>query len=171
MLKNFLPDEHVASILDIQPKMLKKRGIKALVTDLDNTLVAWDEPDITPELVSWFSSVKDAGISVMILSNNNEKRVKRFSHSADLQYIFRARKPLPFAFIRAMRMMKVKKDELVVVGDQLMTDIWGGNSAGARTILVTPIASTDGWGTKMNRYLERMIMSQMRRKGWIKWEE
>lgn len=171
MLKKFLPDEHVENILDIQPEMLKKRGIKGLVTDLDNTLVAWNEPNITPQLIAWFSSLKKAGISVMIMSNNSEKRVKLFSHPADIPYIFRARKPLPFAFKRAMRIMNVKKDELVVVGDQLMTDVWGGNQVGAHTILVAPIASTDGWATKLNRHLERFILSLMRRKGWLKWEE
>ncbi|WP_281242858.1 YqeG family HAD IIIA-type phosphatase [Sporolactobacillus nakayamae] len=171
VLRKFLPEEHVESILDIQPDKLKQRGIKALVTDLDNTLIAWNEKEITPELIGWFSSLEEAGISVMVLSNNSEKRVKLFSHSAGVSYIYRARKPLPFAFKRAMRIMKVRKDEMVVVGDQLLTDVWGANQVGAHTILVTPIASTDGWATKVNRHLERFILSQMRRKGWLKWEE
>ncbi|MCO7126364.1 YqeG family HAD IIIA-type phosphatase [Sporolactobacillus shoreicorticis] len=171
MLRKFLPDEHVESILDIKPDKLRQRGVKALVTDLDNTLIAWNEKGTTPQLVHWFSSLKKVGISVMILSNNSEKRVKLFSDSAGVSYIYRARKPLPFAFRRAMRIMKVTGDEMVVVGDQLMTDVLGGNQVGAHTILVTPIASTDGWATKMNRHLERFILSLMRRKGWLKWEE
>ncbi|MFT8310016.1 MAG: YqeG family HAD IIIA-type phosphatase [Sporolactobacillus sp.] len=171
VLRKFLPEEHVETILDIKPDKLKQRGIKALVTDLDNTLIAWNESDVTPQLVRWFSSLEKAGISVMILSNNSEKRVKLFSNSAGVSYIYRARKPLPFAFRRAMKIMNVTRDQMVVVGDQLMTDVWGGNQVGAHTILVTPIASTDGRATKMNRHLERFIFSLMRRKGWLKWEE
>ncbi|RYL91611.1 YqeG family HAD IIIA-type phosphatase [Sporolactobacillus sp. THM7-4] len=171
MLEKLLPEEHVNSILDIQPEELKKRGIKGVLTDLDNTLVAWNEAHLTPELVKWFAAFKEAGISVMILSNNNERRVKKFSDQADIPYIYRARKPLPFAFKRAMKKMNLSKEELVVIGDQIMTDVWGGNQIGAHTILVAPVASTDGWATKMNRRMERMVLSRMRRKGWIKWED
>ncbi|MCL1630445.1 YqeG family HAD IIIA-type phosphatase [Sporolactobacillus sp. CPB3-1] len=171
MLKQFLPEEHAESILNIDPDKLKRRGIKALVTDLDNTLIAWNEKDMKPELMRWFSELREAGITVMIVSNNNERRVQAFSHLADLPFIYHARKPLPFAFKRAMKMMDVTGEETVVVGDQLMTDIWGGNQVGAHTLLVTPIASTDGWATKVNRHLERWILSLLRRKGWLKWGE
>ncbi|BBN99259.1 YqeG family HAD IIIA-type phosphatase [Sporolactobacillus terrae] len=171
MLRQFLPEEHVESVLDINPSKLKKRGIKALVTDLDNTLIAWNKEKVTPELVQWFSSLEAAGISVMILSNNSEKRVKLFSNSSGVSYIFRAHKPLPFAFKRAMRLMKVQKDEMVVVGDQLLTDIWGANRVGMHTILVTPIVDSDGWATKLNRHLERFILSRLRHRGLLKWED
>ncbi|MDD9147620.1 MULTISPECIES: YqeG family HAD IIIA-type phosphatase [unclassified Sporolactobacillus] len=171
MLKKFLPDEHVESILAIRPEELKKRGVRGLITDLDNTLVAWNESHMTPELVKWFASFKKAGISVMILSNNNEKRVRTFSEPAQVPYIFRARKPFASAFRRAMKEMNLREDELVVAGDQIMTDVWGGNRIGAHTILVVPVTSSDGWATKFSRQMERLILSLMRRRGWLKWED
>lgn len=171
MLKKFLPDEHVENILDIQPEGLKKRGIRGLITDLDNTLVAWNEANMTPELLKWFASLEGAGIAVMILSNNSERRVKIFSEPAQVPYIYRAQKPLSHAFRRAMKEMNLKQDQLVVIGDQLMTDVWGGNRIGAHTILVAPVASGDSWMTKVNRRMERFILSRMRRRGWLKWEE
>lgn len=171
MLKLFLPEEHVASILDIKPEMLKKRGIRGLITDLDNTLVAWNEASITPELVSWFASLEQAGIATMVLTNNSERRVKAFIGTSNIPYVFRAKKPLLVGFKRAMTKMNLRKDELVVVGDQIMTDIWGGNRIGVHTILVVPIAANDGWLTRLNRLAERLILSQMRRRGWLKWED
>ncbi|RYM05283.1 YqeG family HAD IIIA-type phosphatase [Sporolactobacillus sp. THM7-7] len=171
MLKKFLPEEHVNSILDIQPEMLKNRGIKGIITDLDNTLVAWNEANMTPELAKWFAALQKAGIAVMILSNNKKKRVERFSAEANIPFIFRARKPLPHAFKRAMKKMNLTKDELVVIGDQIMTDVWGGNQIGAHTILVAPITSTDGWMTRFNRRLEHLVLSKMRQKGWVTWED
>lgn len=171
MLKKFLPDEHVQSILDIHPEMLKKRGIKGLITDLDNTLVAWNEAHMTPELASWFDSFREAGISVMILSNNSERRVKLFSEPAHVPYVHRAKKPMAYGFRRALKEMRLKKNEVVVAGDQIVTDIFGGNQFGVHTILVVPVALNDAWLTKINRTVERFILSQMRRRGWLKWEE
>lgn len=171
MLKQFLPDEHVKSVLDIKPEHLKEKGIKGVITDLDNTLVAWDREDVTPELEDWFQQMKAAGIKITIVSNNKLSRVRAFSNLAELPYIFRARKPLRRAFRQAIRKMGLIQDEVAVIGDQLITDIWGGNRAGAHTVLVVPIASSDGWATKLNRQMERFLFSAMRRRGWINWED
>lgn len=171
MLKNFLPDEHVKSILDIKPEDLKKRGIKGIITDLDNTLVEWDRPSATPELIKWFEQIKKHNILVTIVSNNNESRVKEFSDPLRIPFIFQARKPLVRAFNKALSQMGIKKEEAVVIGDQLLTDVLGGNRSGFHTILVVPVAQTDGFITKFNRFAERRIMNWFRKKGMIQWED
>lgn len=171
MLKKFLPEAHVNSVLEISPEMLKEKGIRGIITDLDNTLIAWNKAKMTPELAKWFADLQQSGIAVMILSNNGKNRVSRFSAEARVPCIFRARKPLPYAFRHAMKKMGLKKDELVVIGDQIMTDVWGGNQIGAHTILVAPITTSDGWMTRFNRQMEKIIMSRMRRKGWVTWED
>ncbi len=171
MLKNFLPDEHVKSILDIKPEDLKKRGIKGIITDLDNTLVEWDRPSATPELIKWFEQIKKHNILVTIVSNNNESRVKEFSVPLRIPFIFQARKPLVRAFNKALSQMGIKKEEAVVIGDQLLTDVLGGNRSGFHTILVVPVAQTDGFITKFNRFAERRIMNWFRKKGMIQWED
>ncbi|MYL47884.1 YqeG family HAD IIIA-type phosphatase [Halobacillus litoralis] len=170
MLKNFLPDEHVPSVFDIDPDQLKDKGIKGVITDLDNTLVAWDEPDATEDIKGWFKKMSEHGIQVTIASNNNEARVKLFSEPLDTTFIHSARKPLSKAFRKAQKQMKLKKDEVAVIGDQLLTDVLGGNSAGFHTILVVPIVETDGFFTKFNRKIERRILNWMRRKGKITWQ-
>ncbi|MFZ3576470.1 YqeG family HAD IIIA-type phosphatase [Virgibacillus sp. DJP39] len=171
MLKKFLPNEHVKQVFDIHPSKLKQKGIKGIITDLDNTLVAWDVQDATPEIINWFKQMKDYDIKVTIISNNNQERVKIFSEPLDAPFVYSARKPLSRAFKTAAKQMGLNKQDIVVVGDQLLTDVLGGNFAGFYTILVLPIVQTDGKITQFNRKIERRILNYMRKKGKITWEE
>lgn len=171
MIKKFLPDQHVKSVFDISPQSLTSRGIKAIITDLDNTLVEWDRPNATPNLIKWFEDMKKSNIMITIVSNNNEERVKAFSEPHGIPFIFQARKPMGRAFRRALKQMGVKKEEVVVIGDQLLTDVFGGNRSGIHTILVVPVAKTDGFFTKFNRQIERIILNWFRKKGMIQWED
>ncbi|WP_018931521.1 YqeG family HAD IIIA-type phosphatase [Gracilibacillus lacisalsi] len=171
MLKNFLPNEHVQRVLDITPAKLRDMGIKGVITDLDNTLVAWNVKDATPEVIEWFKEMKENDIKVTIISNNDEERVSVFSEPLEAPYVYSARKPLVRAFNRTAKQMGLPKEEIVVIGDQLLTDVLGGNFAGYHTILVVPIVETDGKITRFNRMIERRILNWMRRKGMITWEE
>ncbi|MDF1508278.1 YqeG family HAD IIIA-type phosphatase [Robertmurraya sp. DFI.2.37] len=171
MLKIFLPDQHVKSIFQITPESLKEQGIKGIITDLDNTLVEWDRPNATPKLTEWFEMMRKENIRITIVSNNNRERVQAFSDPLNIPFIFQARKPLVRAFHRAVQNMGLRKEETVVIGDQLLTDVLGGNRGGFHTILVVPVASTDGFWTKFNRMIERRILNWFRKKGMIVWEE
>lgn len=171
LLKQFLPDQHVKSIFDIRPGELKQKGIKGIITDLDNTLVEWDRPYATPKIVQWFEEMKKENILITIVSNNNKERVQAFADPIGVSFIFQARKPLGVAFKRAINDMGIKKDEAVVIGDQLLTDVLGGNRSGFHTILVVPVAQTDGVATRINRKIERVILNWFRKKGMLQWED
>ncbi|MEH7393057.1 YqeG family HAD IIIA-type phosphatase [Bacillus sp. JJ1474] len=171
MLKQFLPDQHVRSIFEITPEKLKENGIKGIITDLDNTLVEWDRPNATPKLINWFEEMKNSNVMITIVSNNNDNRVRSFSEPLNIPFIPLARKPLGRAFNRALLEMGLKKEETVVIGDQLLTDVLGGNRSGFRTILVVPVAQTDGFITRFNRKVERLILNWFRKKGMIQWED
>lgn len=171
LFNKFLPNEHVDSIFEIRPEDLKERGIKGIITDLDNTLVAWDVPEATPEILQWFKVMDEHGIKVTITSNNKQDRVRVFSQPLDTSFIYSARKPLSYAFKKAQKQMEMNKEEIVVIGDQLLTDVLGGNFAGFHTILVVPIVETDGFFTRFNRKIERRILKWMRKKGKLTWEE
>lgn len=171
MYQHFLPSEYVKSIYDITPEHLQNKGIKGIITDLDNTLVEWDRPEATPEVIEWLKGMKDAGIFVTVVSNNNETRVKNFCDPLELPFIHTARKPLRRSFLHALGKMGIHKEEVVVIGDQLLTDIFGGNRKGLHTILVVPVASSDGFFTKFNRKIERRIMTKLKQRGMITWEE
>ncbi|WP_369902551.1 YqeG family HAD IIIA-type phosphatase [Bacillus manliponensis] len=170
-MKLFLPNEYVKNVYHVQPEDLKERGIKGIITDLDNTLIEWDRPNATPDLEKWLLSMKKQGIQVTVVSNNNEQRVQDFAEPLGIPFIHRARKPLVGAFKRALKTMDLRPEEVVVIGDQLLTDVLGGNRIGLHTILVVPVAQTDGFMTKFNRKIERVIMRKMKRKGLINWEE
>lgn len=171
MLNNFLPSSYVKSVFEINPNELLKMGIKGIITDLDNTLVAWDRKDATPEIIKWFDDMKSHGLKVIIISNNNEERVKFFSEPLGVPFLPKARKPLRRTFKQGLNVMGLKKEEVVVVGDQLLTDVLGGNRAGFYTILVVPVVETDALITKFNRRIERTILNYFRKKGKINWEE
>ncbi|MCD8823569.1 YqeG family HAD IIIA-type phosphatase [Mammaliicoccus sciuri] len=169
--KYFLPNEYVQSVFNIEPEHLKSKNIKAIITDLDNTLVGWDVKDPTDEVRNWFENMKDNGITVTIVSNNNQERVASFSSTLNIDYIFKARKPRGKAFRQAAKLMNVNKSEVVVIGDQMLTDVFGGNRNGLYTIMVLPVKKTDGFVTKFNRLIERRFLNYFKRKGLINWEE
>ncbi|SEO33077.1 hypothetical protein SAMN04488134_106103 [Amphibacillus marinus] len=171
MLKRFLPDQYVRSIFEITPEHLKDKGVKGVITDLDNTLVAWNQAHATPMVLDWFKRMEEGGIEVTIISNNKKDRVALFSEPLNRPFVYRAKKPLKKAFIKATRAMGLKRSEVVVIGDQLMTDVFGGNRGGFHTILVVPIVATDDKATKFNRQLERRILNYFKRKGLIEWDD
>ena len=109
-------------------------------------------------------------MAVTIVSNNTEKRVKAFADPEEMVFIHSAKKPMRRSFLRACLQMNVKPEETVVVGDQIFTDVLGGNRAGLQTILVVPVAKSDGIFTLLNRRAERFVLRWMRKKGMIQWE-
>ncbi|MCI3923185.1 YqeG family HAD IIIA-type phosphatase [Paenibacillus sp. TRM 82003] len=169
MLHLMLPKQRVRTIYDIDLEELKRIGIRGILTDLDNTLVGAKEPLATPELAAWLQRVLEHGFQVVVVSNNNDLRVRTFSEPLGLPFVSRARKPLNAAFSRGLQIMSLRPQEAAIVGDQMMTDVLGGNRLGLYTILVDPIAVSDeSWfTTNVNRNLERAFSSRMRKKGWL----
>lgn len=169
--KYFMPNEYVQSIFQIDIDKLAASGVKGIITDLDNTLVGWDVETPTDEVRAWFKKANELGITITIVSNNNEQRVGSFSQSLDVDFIFKARKPMGKAFIKATNHMKLKPEQIVVIGDQMLTDVFGGKRRGLFTIMVVPVKQTDGLITKFNRIIERRLLQHFRKKGYITWEE
>lgn len=165
MLNLFLPNKHVQSVYDITPKFLQEKNKKGIIVDLDNTLVPWNVSHATEEVVTWLRAMEASGLKVTIFSNNNEERVRIFSEPLNIPFIHKANKPLRHKFQRAQKLMGLEKDEVVVIGDQLLTDILGGNRAGFYTILVLPIIQTDAPITQFNRRMERMLLNKLYKEG------
>lgn len=169
-LEKLMPDQYVESIHHIDIHFLREKKIKAVITDLDNTLVEWDRPYATPEVESWLKQLHKEGIQVTVVSNNNRDRVDKFCTPLGVRFISAARKPGNRSFLQAVADMNVSIEETVVVGDQLFTDVLGGNRLGFHTILVVPVTQTDGFWTRFNRRLERLALYWMRKKGMITWK-
>lgn len=170
-IKDFAPDLYVESIYQIDIEALKAKGINTIITDLDNTLVEANSPKYTPKLVKWLDDLQEQGFKVMILSNNNKIRVSEFAEALTIPYIYRAQKPISTSYKRALNMLNSKVNESVIIGDQMMTDIFGGNRIGLYTILVSPISQKEGRGTKINRKMEGLILPLLRKRGLVTWED
>ncbi|MBN2983250.1 MULTISPECIES: YqeG family HAD IIIA-type phosphatase [Cohnella] len=173
MFQRLLPDQIVGTVYDIDLTALHARGIRGIITDLDNTLVSAKTPLATPELAEWLEKVKLAGFRVVVLSNNNLTRVSAFAQPLGIPYVPAARKPAQAAFRKALDMLGLAPEQAVVVGDQMMTDVLGGRRMGLHTILVTPIApGEEGFGTRINRLIEKIALSRLTKQGlWPKKEE
>lgn len=167
----FLPSHFVNRYEDITPEFLKAHNIKAVMTDLDNTLVAFDEADANDNVLKWIKKLEDSNIKLLILSNGNDSRVAGFAEPHGINYISAAKKPMLGNFHRGLKMLGTKKANTIMVGDQLMTDILGANRVNINSILVVPVKEKDGWATYLNRRIERVIMKYFKRKNMITWED
>ena len=164
MLKNLMPDGMFDRFCDITPELLNKMGIKALLLDIDNTLVTYDDPEPTAEVMAWLSAMEAAGIKAAFVSNNESpERVDTFNRGLGLYATSRSKKPLPTGFRRAMRALGVKPCECLSVGDQIFTDVWGAKNAGAKAFLVPPIKDRTDWFFRLKRKLEAPIIRRYRK--------
>lgn len=163
-IENYMPDFAVEAVYDLTVSSLQAHGIKAVLVDLDNTLIAWNKPDGTPEMKQWLNDLRDAGIRIIVVSNNTKKRVQRAVEKFGIDYIYWALKPFTFGIDRAMQEFHYEKNEVVMVGDQLMTDIRAAHRAGVRSILVKPLVQHDSIKTQINRARERRVMRKITEK-------
>ena len=171
MFKNLRPKVYVNSIYNIDLKKLKKaKKIKGIIVDLDNTLVAWGQKKVSKKSIDWVKEAKKLGLKVCIVSNTNSKRVAGIAKIFDIPYHSKHYKPFSIAFNHGLKTLDTKKSETVVIGDQIFTDILGGNRLKLLTILVNPIVKKDSIGTFLHRNLEKIIISFWLKKGIIKKE-
>ncbi|MBO4941267.1 MAG: YqeG family HAD IIIA-type phosphatase [Clostridia bacterium] len=162
-MKNiFLPEVFVDTVFDIDLQDLSQNGVKAFIFDIDNTLATYAMPLPDEKTAEWINVLKDKGFGVFFASNNDEMRVKTFADSVGVPYKAKALKPLGKYLKRACRLMEVSPGETALVGDQLFTDIWGGNWLGMYTILVNPISEVEDRFVKFKRRFEKMILKNFR---------
>lgn len=157
------PNLFVDSLMDIPLEELLKRKTKSMIFDLDNTVTEWNNPEIRHEILQWFHSLQKTGITACILSNNKGPRVMEAAAKLGIPYVAKATKPRRRAFRKAMELLKTSPKETVVVGDQIFTDILGGNRMGLYTILVAPLSSREFIGTRVTRCLERIVLKKIKK--------
>lgn len=157
MFKIFYPCEYVESVFSIDYNKLYDKGYRGIMFDIDNTLVPHGN-DSTTEIDALFQFIHSIGLKTLILSNNDEERVKRFLKKIDSLYICDAEKPRTENYFKAIEMMNIKKDEALVVGDQIFTDILGANRCGIDSILVKYIGYYIKEKKGIRRNLEKIIL-------------
>jgi len=138
-----------------------------LLLDLDNTIVPWRSYEIAPEVAEWIRKAC-LGMKVCIVSNTRSfKRLERLASELKVSYVRRGAKPRRVGFREALSLLGVESCKAAVIGDQVFTDILGGNRLGAYTILVRPIHRREFIGTRVSRLAERIVLSLLRRRGMI----
>ena len=161
-MKNLLtPNTCVNSIFDITPEMLKNKGLNGLILDIDNTLVATHIKEADEKVINFIRSLKDNGIKAIVVSNGRKKRVEHFCKPLGIDFLYNAHKPLGGAFKKAINLMGLSNDKVAILGDQLFTDVLGGNIKGIHTILVRPIDLDEPFFIKFKRIFERPFLKNI----------
>lgn len=154
------PDLYLTNIKKITLELLKEKNIKGLILDVDNTLIDYDK-NLLEGAKEWCDNLKQNNIKICILSNTNQiKKVEKVAKILDLEYIYFAHKPNKKGFYKAQKLLDLKVEEIATVGDQIFTDVLGGNRVGMYTILTKPIDDRDIVLTKIKRPFEKMVVKK-----------
>lgn len=161
MLKLYIPTYYKKNIHEINYDKLKKEGVKCILFDLDNTLTTAHSKILDEPTINLIKKLKRQDFQVIIFSNSLKKRVEIFSEKLDVPMISFACKPLKKNYLKILKKYNFQKNEIIAVGDQLLTDIKGANKTGIKNILVTPIVPKDFAITKINRLIEKSIFKKL----------
>ena len=158
------PSAHFNNVREITINFLQNNKINALILDVDNTLIDYDK-NLSPDTIKWAEDLKENKIKLYILSNTNkQEKVKEVAKKLQVEYIYFAKKPLKSGFRKIQKILKEESKNIGVVGDQIFTDVVGGNRCKMFTILVEPIAEKDIWITLIKRPIENAIKRKYMKK-------
>jgi HAD superfamily phosphatase (TIGR01668 family) len=156
------PNLRLRSIYDLPIPWLKEKHIRAILTDLDNTLVPWRDYRVARELAEWFRNLHGNGFRTVILTNARPSpTIQKMSEELETELVVGARKPVQRFFRRALEKVNASPAEACVIGDQVFTDVLGGNLVGCYTVLVEKIGHREFFGTRIMRILERRVLKEL----------
>lgn len=158
------PNAYFNKVEEITIEFLQKNRIKALILDVDNTLIDYQK-NLSKDVENWVRELRGQGTKLYILSNTNQKeKVEKVANTLEMPYILFAKKPFKSGFLKIQKKLNEKAENIGVVGDQIFTDVIGGNRCDMFTILVDPINSKDYWYTAWKRPLENKIKKNYKNK-------
>ena len=167
-MKQYVPRMYKKDIFEVNYNMLERNGIKCLIFDLDNTLMKIEDEYPNEEVCDLIKRLKKK-FKIWILSNNsNKKRLDKVANVLKIDYISFALKPFSFGFKKIIKYGGYNVSEICIIGDQIMTDVLGGNRLGIYTVLLEPIGKKDLKITSINRFLEQRNILKMERLGLFK---
>ena len=163
-MRKYLPDYISDSIFDIDYDKLYDMGIRGLAFDIDNTLIEMNNDDLHHKAISLIGSLKNKGFALCILSNASKNRTAMIGEMLEMEYIHRAFKPSQKGFVKARLLMNLPKEKCVMIGDQMFTDVLGGNRAGFLTIMTKIIDNNEAINIRIKRIFEKVVMKKFERK-------
>lgn len=162
------PKLYLNNVKEITIELLKKNNIKGLILDIDNTLIDFDK-NMLVGAKEWCEDLKSHGIKMCILSNTNKvHKVKKIADILELKYLYFAHKPNKKGFKKSKEILGLNEENIAVVGDQIFTDVLGGNRSKMFTILTKPIDTRDIWLTRLKRPFEKVVIKRYIKKEGIK---
>ncbi|MDR2493124.1 MAG: YqeG family HAD IIIA-type phosphatase [Coriobacteriales bacterium] len=153
-----VPEWFFSRVEVIDAAELAGLGVKTVILDIDNTLVPRGTSGIPPSVSDWVQGLKTAGMRICLVSNNWHRVVFSYARQLDVPLVYKAMKPAPFSFLRAIRKAEGRRASTLVIGDQLFTDVLGAHLLGMRAVLVLPQVSQDLRHTLLLRRLEQRFM-------------
>jgi len=161
------PNECVRSVTEIDLPRLWEQGLRGLILDVDNTLLAWEADDLPQEVIEWADAARSQGFRLCIASNGVKSRVRAIADRLNVPAISKAVKPRKRPFRKALELMGLPAGQAAVVGDQLFTDVLGGNRLDMYTILINPVSRNELRTTRLVRRVERRVISRLSKKGLL----
>ena len=156
----FKPYMMLNRLTDLTPEMLEKAGVKGLLLDVDNTLSRHFDKVPFDGVTEFVKEMRQKGIKLIVLSNSPKSRVAPFAKKLSLDFECDAKKPLCGGAKRAAARMGLRKNQVMLCGDQLFTDMLCGNLWGIKTLLVTPAHAEDKLGFKIKRFFEKPFLAR-----------
>ncbi len=166
-MSNFVPFAHAKSLYEIDPEFFKSNGVTTLFVDLDNTLDSYKSHTPSDNAIALVKKLKDASLNLIIISNNRYKRVLGYAEALGVEFISSTGKPFPRKINKFVKEKGLNKENIMVIGDQLMTDTLAGNRAKIRVVLTEKIVKEDQPTTHFNRIFDRPIRKHLRKKGLL----
>ena len=163
-MKKLLPDYLVANVSKLDEEFYKSHNIEAAVFDIDNTLVAHTEPEPPQNVLDYFEFLKSIGIKYGIVSNNSVERVESFCKNLGVPYYGKALKPRKKYLKRVLKDLNVNPKNAVLVGDQIFTDIYGGNRMKMLSVMVTAVGVDETGFVFFKRKFEKIILEKNKSK-------
>lgn len=158
----FCPISAAESMLHIDLEPLAKAGKRLVLMDVDNTLLPWRSEQLTEEAAAWVRGGKALGFDFCLISNTRDRdRLKRLADQLDVHYMLGKFKPSRQMFFRALEQFNVEPGAAVMIGDQLVTDVYGANRAGIDAIWVKRLGDLELFTTRINRLVERLISKRL----------
>ena len=165
MFKSFIPFAHAQSIYEIEIDFFVRNGVKTLFVDLDNTLDSYKATEPKERTINLVKSLRDAGITPVIISNNKARRVCVYADKLGVEYLASARKPFSKKLKQEIARRGLTNDDVMLVGDQMMTDVLAAHGAKIRVVLTEKVVKEDQWTTHINRLMDRPIRRYHRKRG------
>ena len=156
---------HAKSIYDIEIPFYSQMGIKYLLIDLDNTLDSYRIYYPTLPAINLIKDLRENGIIPIIVSNNKGKRVQTYASFLQVECISSAMKPFAKKIKSFLKASNIKHDKVMLIGDQLMTDVGAANAADIKAILTDKIVKEDQWTTRLNRFIDIPLRKKLKKKG------